>query len=56
MLPKFSVCALVQKGKGGHSGLIRTMRPAMKGASEESSSVQGVGHDQLVDILLTGWW
>ena len=27
-----------------------------EGVSEESSSIQGVGHDQPVDILLTGWW
>ena len=27
-----------------------------EGGSEESYSVQGAGHDRLVDILLTGWW
>ena len=26
------------------------------GGSEESYSVQGAGHDQLMDILLIGWW
>ena len=56
MLPKFSLWAPVQKGKGGHSGLIKTVCPAMNGVSEESSSVQRVGRDWPVDILLTSWW
>ena len=26
------------------------------GAGIEESCVGGAGHDQLVDIVLTGWW
>ena len=26
------------------------------GGSEKSYCVQGAGHGQLIDILLTGWW
>ena len=26
------------------------------GRSEESYSVQGAGHGQLMDVLLIGWW
>ena len=35
---------------------LKAVYPALEVCSEESYSVQGVGHDQLMDILLIGWW
>ena len=45
-------------GKGGHSGLLtqKTMCPHLERIVRSFIAVVQRGHDQLVDILLKGWW
>ena len=44
-------------GKGGHSRLMPFRLCARPGeGNEKCYTVQGAGRDQLVDILLIGWW
>lgn len=46
---------IVLPGKGGHGRLVSSkLCPTLEGRVT-SHSVQGMGHGQLVDILLIGW-
>ena len=44
-------------GKGAQNELMPSkLCPALEGVVRSLYSVQGAGRDQLVDILLIGWW
>ena len=49
--------SFVLPGKGGHSRLMLRLYPDREGVVRSFVvMVQRGGRDQLVDILLTGWW
>ena len=49
--------SFVLPGKGGHSRLMLRLYPNREGVVRSFVvMVQRGGRDQLVDILLTGWW
>ena len=55
LVEKNSACVLA--GKGGHSRLMLRLCPDQEGVVRSFMvMVQRGGSDQLVDILLIGWW